>query len=550
MGAQSEAEVIGKTDEVFFSADTAATSFAEDQSVIQSGIPILGREGSFFDKHGNKVNVLSFKIPLRDEHGSIVGIVGATLDITEQKHSQEALQRERTILRTLIDNIPDGIYIKDEKCRKVVSNLADLHNIGLQSEAEVLGKDDFDLFPKELAEGFYTDDQKVIQTGQPVIDREEYVIDEKGQKRFLQISKLPLRDNQGQIIGLVGIGHDVTEQRQAQEALQQERKLLRTLIDNLPDLIYVKDTECRKTISNLTDIQTLGRYSEADVLGKTDFDFYPKKIAETFYNDDRLVIQTGQPVLNREEYLFDENGNKRWLLTSKLPLRDETGQIIGLVGIGKDITLRKQTEEALHESEERFRVIAEQTGQLVYDYRLDTGVIKWAGAIQEVTGYSPDDLRNSMISDWRKNIHPEDHDSVISFLDEAKKTSCHYLIEYRYRRTDGEYIYVEDHGVFLKDELGIAQRELGAIANVNERKRTAFERERLIKELQDAIADIKVLSGLVPICSNCKKIRDDKGYWTQLEGYIQAHSQAKFSHGVCPECMVKLYPNYIPKKKE
>jgi hypothetical protein len=74
------------------------------------------------------------------------------------------------------------------------------------------------------------------------------------------------------------------------------------------------------------------------------------------------------------------------------------------------------------------------------------------------------------------------------------------------------------------------------------------ERERLIKELQDAVADIKVLSGLVPICSSCKKIRDDKGYWTQLEGYIQAHSQAKFSHGVCPDCMKKLYPNFVPKK--
>ncbi len=76
------------------------------------------------------------------------------------------------------------------------------------------------------------------------------------------------------------------------------------------------------------------------------------------------------------------------------------------------------------------------------------------------------------------------------------------------------------------------------------------ERERLIKKLQDALADIKVLSGLVPICSSCKKIRDDKGYWTQLEGYIQAHSEAKFSHGVCPECAQKLYGDLYAKMQK
>ncbi|MGD1045430.1 MAG: two-component regulator propeller domain-containing protein [Bacteroidota bacterium] len=471
-------------------------------------------------------------------------------DLAAQRQMEAALTKERNLLRIVIDNIPDGIYTKDLECRKTLTNRADVYNMGRKSEAEVLGKDDYELFPRELAEGFVADDRSVIQSGQAVINREEYVIDGKGQKHFLLTTKLPFRDEQNQIIGLIGIGRDVTEQRQAQEALQQERKLLRTLIDNLPDLVYVKDTEGRKTISNLADIRTLRQHSEADVLGKTDFDFYSKKVAEAFYNDDRLVIQTGQPVLNREEYFFDENGRKRWLHTSKLPLRDETGRIIGLVGVGHDITSRKEFEEALHESEERFRVIAEQTGQLVYDFQLETGSIHWSGAVQEVTGYTHEELQNLTISDWQKNIHPEDYNSVLSLLAEARKASKQYLIEYRLRCKDGTFIHVEDQGVFLKNELKTPQRMLGAIANITERKTASIERERLITELQNAIADIKVLSGLVPICSNCKKIRDDKGYWTQLEGYIQAHTEAKFSHGVCPECMKKLYPNFVPKKKE
>ena len=238
------------------------------------------------------------------------------------------------------------------------------------------------------------------------------------------------------------------------------------------------------------------------------------------------------------------------MLTTKLPFHNEQNQIIGLIGIGRDITKRKLAEQALAESEERFRMIAEQTGRLVFDYNLETGIITWAGAIQEVTGYTPEEHSSLTIVDWRKNIHPEDHDQAVSSIDTATTTIGHYLIEYRYRRKDGEYVYVEDQGVSLKDETGKAKRVLGAIANITERKHNTLEREKLIKELQDAVADVKVLSGLVPICSNCKKIRDDKGYWTQLEGYIQAHSEAKFSHGVCPDCMKKLYPNFIPKKTE
>jgi PAS domain S-box-containing protein len=207
--------------------------------------------------------------------------------------------------------------------------------------------------------------------------------------------------------------------RRIDVALTKERNLLRTMIDNIPDGIYVKDKESRKLLVNLADLHHLGYKSEAEVLGKNDFDIYPKELAEGFYADDQKVIQTGQPVIDREEYVIDEQGQKLWLLTTKVPLRDEEGQTIGLVGVGRNIT---------------------------------------------------------------------------------------------------------------------------------ERKKAEAEREKLITQLQDALADVKLLSGLVPICANCKKIRDDQGYWTQIESYIQDRSDAKFSHSICPDCAKKLYPNYNIKK--
>jgi len=160
-------------------------------------------------------------------------------------------------------------------------------------------------------------------------------------------------DQNGNPFRMIGTVRDITDWKLVQEALLNERLLLRTLIDNIPDSIYSKDLSLKKTLANKADVKFIGARSEAALLGKDDFYFYPKEIAEKFYADDQQVLQTGKPILNREEYLFDEDGNIRWLLSSKLPLRDKDGQIIGLVGIGRDITERKQVEERLVLAEEK-----------------------------------------------------------------------------------------------------------------------------------------------------------------------------------------------------
>ncbi|MEJ2494761.1 MAG: PAS domain-containing protein [Ignavibacteriaceae bacterium] len=344
--------IIGKNDFNLVWKEFAQHYRDDDESVMESCIPKLNFEEPLIRADGKKRWVRTSKVPLRNDDGEVMGILGTYEDITEHKSANESLQRERILLRTLVDNLPDIIYAKDREGRKTLANLADVQNTGHQTEAEILGKTDFDLYSKEVAQKFFEDDQLVITTGNPVLNREEYFIDADGKKKWLLTSKVPLRDNRNNITGLIGIGRDITEKVQSEESIQHERILLRTLIDNLPDAIYVKDLYCRKSISNLADLRNMGKKSEDEVLGKTDFDLYPKEVAQKFFEDDQSAIKSGNPIVNREEYFINAEGEKRWLLTSKLPLRDAENKIIGLIGIGHDITERKVADEKLRKAYE------------------------------------------------------------------------------------------------------------------------------------------------------------------------------------------------------
>jgi len=200
----------------------------------------------------------------------------------------------------------------------------------------------------------HPDDRKIAESAiaQAFQDRvfphyEYRIIRPDGTVRTVQAYGKVIADESGRIIKMVGTAQDITERKQLEEQLRQERIFLRTLIDNIPDTVYVKDMACRKVIANLAEVRVLGLQSEAEVIGKDDFAVHPKELAERFFADDQVVLQTGQPVLNREEYLINEQGQKSWLLTTKIPLRDEGGQIIGLIGLGRDITERKQMEVEL-----------------------------------------------------------------------------------------------------------------------------------------------------------------------------------------------------------
>ncbi len=209
---------------------------------------------------------------------------------------------------------------------------------------------------------------------------------------------------------------DISKRKKLEQALENDRSLLRTLIDNLPDLIYFKDADGCYILNNLAHLHSMGVERQEDVLGKTTFDFHPRELAQQYHDDERKIVETGEALPGREEPAFHrDTGEQRWHLTTKIPIKNNQGEVTGFVGISRDITEQKHLQE---------------------------------------------------------------------------------------------------------------------------------QRDRFVRELQEALEKVTMLSGLLPICSGCKKIRNDQGYWQQVEGYIMEHSSARFTHGLCPECLKKHYPDF------
>ncbi|NMC92225.1 MAG: PAS domain-containing protein [Smithella sp.] len=207
---------------------------------------------------------------------------------------------------------------------------------------------------------------------------------------------------------------------------------------------------------------------------------------------------------------------------------------------------RRQAEEKIKQSEEKLKE-AHRIARLG-DWELDLihNTLRWSDGVYELFEINPAEFGASYEA-FLYAVHPDDREKVNHAYTESVKTRTPYEITHRLRMTDGRIKWVNEICRTEYDPQGHPIKSFGIVQDITDLKQAQEEREKLIAELQQAMSDVKVLSGMLPICASCKKIRDDKGYWNRIEAYIGKHSNAQFSHGICPECARKLYPELYEK---
>lgn len=462
--------------------ENAAVYHADDEKVLQTGEPVINHEEPFERPDGTKGCFLTSKYPIRDAKGSIVGLIGIARDISVRREAERRLAEERQMLQTLVDAIPDPLFFKNKAGKHLLYNRANAEMFGL-TEENYIGKTVDELaIPLEHAKAYQEDDEKVLRTGEPVINREEpYQKLDSGTGWFLT-SKFPLKDTEGQIVGLIGISRDITERREVERKLSEERKFLQTLIDAIPDIIVFKDREGRHIHINAAARKVFGVGEEH--LGKSirEWPAVPPAHAAIYERDDRHVFKTGKPVFNREEPCIRHDGTDGWLLTSKLPLRNEAGEIIGLVGIARDVTELKREREELESARQRLVDHVENSPLAIIEWLPDFRVQRWGGRAQDYFGWAPNEVEGKHFSDW-PFVHPEDVapvDEVVKRLlngEEQRNVSVN-----RNLTKSGETVHCVWHNSVLRDDQNRTVSIFSLVQNITHQVRAEEQAKRADQE--------------------------------------------------------------------
>jgi len=302
-------------------------------------------EATLKKRDGTPVIVSTSSHYYYDEKGNIAGVEGIFVDITERKEAEMAIIYEQSLLHALMDNISDTVYFKDKEKRFIRVNKVKAEHSEVTPE-EMIGKTDFDFFPPEIAKQSSADDDLVIKSAKPIIDKVEKIIYSDKTEHWVSTTKVPWYNSEGKIIGTIGITRDITERKEAEEMIVYEQSLLHALMDNIPDFINFKDEKNRFVRVNKASGEDRGIKPE-DFIGETDFDIFTEEAAKKCFADDDRVMKTGKPLINRIEKITYLNGMERWFSATKVPRYDEKGKIIGTIGITRDITQRKKMEEDL-----------------------------------------------------------------------------------------------------------------------------------------------------------------------------------------------------------
>lgn len=434
-----------------------------------------------------------FLQPMRNAEGEVTGVLGISIDSTEEQRAKE----NETRYRTIADNIPGAVFqaeLQPDGSRKITFVGENIRLFGIEpnemfgvinASTRFLHPDDLQSFREAIDHSY--------QTMTPFRWEGRTKFTSRG--RWIEVAATPRRADNGTIYW-DGIILDISKRKalelalrelnesleqQVQErtaALRQSQQLYRAIAENYPNgVVSIYDRELTLIFTDGTEYYRLG-IDTKQLIGKSLHAIYPKAVAP-------LIASYCQQALEGKTVNFEVQilGQDYFFLIS--PIREEHGSINRVLAVTQNITERKQTERLLRENEERYRLVLEQTGQLVYDLDITSNTLKWSGAIEQLTGYLPSEYQIS-ISEWAEQIHPDDREYATRLLEKTIESGEPYRVEYRYRRKDGSYFWVEDNGVYLKDETGKPIRMIGAMKDITAQKEMEIEKNRITEKALQA----------------------------------------------------------------
>ncbi|MBL7969272.1 MAG: PAS domain-containing sensor histidine kinase [Prolixibacteraceae bacterium] len=430
-------------------------------------------------KDGTEFPISLSSTVVQNENGEVLGMVGVAVDITERKLEELALKESEERYRTLFEGSPDAIFLAEAETGIIIDANPAASVLMKMPIEKIIGMHQSQLHPsdrKNYSQQTFKDDSEKQSANGDKKSHENLVVCSDGNCVPVEIMANTIHIKGKQV--LQGVFRNISDRKQAEKALKDKEAHLSTLVQTIPDLIWVKDINgvyitCNKMFEKFFGAEAI------EIIGKTDYDFVSKELADFFRMNDRIAINAGAPTRNEEWITFASDGHQALLETIKSPMFDSTGAIIGVLGIGHDITHRHKAAEQLKQSELKYRTLIESMPDGVYRTTPDGKFVEANPAMVKILGYN--DQEDLMKIDIKTQLYfnPEDRESV----DLTENPDD--LDVYPLRKKDGSVVWVEDHGWYVKDEAGDILFHEGVLRDVTERKMSEMQLLKFSEELQE-----------------------------------------------------------------
>jgi PAS domain S-box-containing protein len=389
----------------------------------------------------------------------------------ERRERIEELEEHASMLDSLFEQLPVSLYVKDAEGRHIRKSTPDRGGPRPDDDEWYAGKTDLELYPEEYSRETYEDDMSVIESGEPIIRKIEH---DARADEWLVTSKVPWLDDDGETRGLIGVSQYITEQK------QHERKL-EAIVENTGNQIYIKDEDGVYQFANDAAAEVFGRDPE-DVVGMIDEELFDTETACQVAAQDRYIMETGETVTS--ETITEIDGQRRVFLNDKYPYRDEDGEIIGVMGISKDITERKERERKLRERERELSTLMENVPGMVYRCANEPD---WpfefvSEGCRELTGYEPSAIRQGEVG-WNDEVIVGDTQELWDAVQRAVDNGERFQVTYQAETVDGERRWFWEQGTPVYDETGTVEALEGVIMDVTARR----ERERELQATNERL---------------------------------------------------------------